>query len=271
MSCISLISVVISTNLTSIPGSAFTGCSSLKSVTIPDRITSLGDRAFGSCGSLTRVTIPYNVTGIGASAFASCGSLTNVMVGKSVTNIAGYAWAACTELAAIFFQGDAPTAPHCVLQRQQHQDLLRARDPELEVIVCRAPNSAVESIDAIPGSAGWHIRFNITGTMNIPIVVEGCTRLGGASWTPIILHPHQWVTVLQWRHVDKLSCSFLPHSAPVTWATCWQPAGHRRSLHRLRFCFAATPLLSEGAGVERWRGLEDSACNPPAQGHSRVV
>ena len=97
-SCISLTSVELSNQLTSIPTHAFYDCSSLQSITIPDGVTSIGDYAFYNCSSLQSITIPDSVTTIGSYAFYNCSSLQSITIPNSVTTIGSYAFYNCSSL-----------------------------------------------------------------------------------------------------------------------------------------------------------------------------
>ncbi|HJJ53548.1 MAG TPA: leucine-rich repeat protein [Methanocorpusculum sp.] len=93
--------VSLSSGVTSIGGSAFSGCSSLTSVVIPDSVTSIGYQAFYGCSSLTSVVIPDSVTSIGTGAFSGCHSLTSITLGKSVTSIESSTFKGCTSLTSV--------------------------------------------------------------------------------------------------------------------------------------------------------------------------
>jgi hypothetical protein len=136
--------------------------------------------------------IPNRVTSIGAIAFLYCTSLNSVIIGSSVTNIEDSAFFYCTNLTGIYFQGNAPT-------------------PTNDTSVFSYDTNA--TVYYLPGTAGWgstfdglptvlwnpqaqndasfgvqnnQFGFNITGTTNIPIVVEATTDLTQPSWTPLL-------------------------------------------------------------------------------------
>jgi len=183
--CLSLTNISIPNSVTNIGDDEFDYCSSLSSVTIPNSITSIGSLEFTVCGSLTNVIIPNSVGGIGYEAFSYCPSLVNITIPSSVTNIQGLAFEVCPRLTSVFFMGDAP-----------------AIDPS-----AFADDNA--TVYYLPGSTGWGttiggcptalwnpqlqamgvqsngFAFTITGTTNIPLVVEACTNLANASWTPL--------------------------------------------------------------------------------------
>ena len=59
--------------------------------------------------------------------------------------------------------------------------------------------------------------FNITGTTNIPIVVEACTNLANPQWTPVPdPHVEQRFILLQRTLADEQPRTLLPHQFAVT-------------------------------------------------------
>jgi hypothetical protein len=162
--------------------------------TIPDSVTSIVEAAFYDCSSLASVTIPNGVTDIGASAFASCTNMTSITIGYSVIGIGDRAFWNCTNLTGLYFQGNAP--------------LLGGTN------VFIGDNNA--TVYYLPGTTGWgptfggrptalwflpnplilnkspsfgvrtnRFGFIISWATNIPIVVEACTNLASARWTPL--------------------------------------------------------------------------------------
>jgi hypothetical protein len=194
--CYSLTNLTIGNSVTNIGNYAFFDCLNLKSVTIPNSVTSIGSYAFEHCSSLTSVIIGNVVSNIGSYAFAYCTYLTSITVPNSVTSIGTGAFQYCyttlTTLASIYFQGNAPASGS-------------------DSSVFLADSSA--TIYYLPGATGWHspfdgrpailwnpqaqtgdssfgvrtnrFGFTITGTTNIPIVVEACTNLASPVWNSL--------------------------------------------------------------------------------------
>ena len=139
-------------------------------------------------------TIPGGVTSIGDFAFYYCVGLTNVTIPGSVTNLA-FAFFDCYNLASVYFQGNAPTADWSVF----YDDVTGYGAPAAAYYLPRTTGWSAFSADTgIPavlwnpliqtGDGGFGVQnnqfgFNITGTTNIPIVVEGCTNLASPAWT----------------------------------------------------------------------------------------
>lgn len=107
--CPGLTNITIGHSVASIGKDAFRACSGLISVSIPDSVTSIGDSAFNSCRGLTTVTIGNGVRTIGSAAFAGLENLRRVLVGRGVTTIGRQSFSTCFNLAAVYFQGDAPS------------------------------------------------------------------------------------------------------------------------------------------------------------------
>ena len=188
---------------------AFLGCSSstppflpqppptgLTNLILGNGVTSIGDDAFGSA-FITRIFIPNSVTYIAPGAFTECPYLTNVIIGAGVTDMEEISFAECYALTNILFLGNAPNVP------------CGGNQP----VFYGAPGT----VYYLPGTTGWsntfggypfgppngaptalwnptiqngavsngQFGFNITGTANIPIVVEACTNLANPVWTPL--------------------------------------------------------------------------------------
>jgi len=168
---------------------AFTGAR-LTSIDIPDGVTGIPYQCFLGCDLLTSVRLPANLTEIDSMAFDYCSSLATVTIPKSVSYIADFAFQACPKLAGVYFGGDAPRVGQDVFD---------------------ADNSA--TIYYLPGYSGWtdslgghravlwnpqiqtgtadfgvkanQFGFTITGTENIPIVVEASATIPNTPWVPL--------------------------------------------------------------------------------------
>jgi hypothetical protein len=222
--CTSMISFTIPNSVTSIGEAAFAKCSTLISVTIPNRVTNIGPAAFVSCTNLTAITvdasnpvygsvagvlfdktqttliqypggilgsyaIPNGVATIGENAFFNCTKLTSVTIPSSVTSIGNNAFPYCTSLAYLYFKGNAPIIDSTVF----YDDT---------AVVYYLPgttgwglpfgglstllwNPLVQTTNADFGVLNNEFGFTITGTANIPIVVETSTNLTSANWASL--------------------------------------------------------------------------------------
>jgi BspA type Leucine rich repeat region (6 copies) len=184
----SLASVIISNGVPSIGTEAFEFSTGLTNVSLPPSVTNIGDQAFGYCG-FRSFTLGSGVTTLGESAFQGS-SLTNLVVLGTLTNI-GQDVFMYTPLRTVFFAGNAPSNS---LTSFEAYDI----------------NSSTIDIYYLPVGKGWSntlagnptflwnplfqttantfgihsnlFGFNVTGTTNIPIVVEASTNLT-AGWT----------------------------------------------------------------------------------------
>jgi hypothetical protein len=218
-------SYTIPDSVTNIDDSAFFYCTVLSGVTIPRSVSNIGVDVFEYCYGLTTVTIPGNVTNIGTGAFSSsgltnatisvgvinidtnafqnCDSLMEVTIPGSVTNIAENAFEGCGNLTQVYFTGNAPAADESVFSNMGF-------NPEIG-----SYTYYVSTAYYLPGTTGWaefssnamiptvlwnpsiqaggvnfgarsnQFGFDITGTTNIPIVVEASTNLVQPDWVPL--------------------------------------------------------------------------------------
>jgi hypothetical protein len=140
-------------------------------------------------GSETQPVIPASIAGlpvtsIGSGAFQFNGSIKSVTIPGSITNIGNNAFVLCSNLNAVYFLGNAPTAANSAFSSPA---------------VCYY----------LPGKTGWganlggvpavlwnpqpsllavtnaQFGFNITGPAGVVIVVEACTNLANAAWSPV--------------------------------------------------------------------------------------
>jgi BspA type Leucine rich repeat region (6 copies) len=190
--CASLTSVMMSTNITSIDQQMFYFCTSLTNLTIPIGVTNIGPGAFVGCSSLVSVAIPNSVTTIGYAAFNGCSKLVSIYVSSGVSYIGDYTFLNCSSLSGLFFGGNAPD-----------RGTLYVFSGATNAIVYYLPETTGwDSWSSPPPAVLWNptaqtsgpdfgiktnrFGFNITGTTNIPIVVEAATNLTGAAWLPLL-------------------------------------------------------------------------------------
>ncbi len=148
-------------------------------------------------------TIPTSVTGIGESSFDYAGdtlygggNLRRVVVPSGVTNIAdgsmGYGGAfGYSGVSAVFFTGNAPTVDSTAFVGDSvtcyylpgttgWSNFAAAANVQVALW-----NPLIQSGGSGFGVISNQFRFNITGTTNIPIVIEVCTNLADPGWTPL--------------------------------------------------------------------------------------
>jgi hypothetical protein len=213
--CSNLAYAELGTNLVTIGNNAFEYCSNLKTINLPNGLKSIGPlafelsglttitipstyaniepSAFGLCQELTNVIILNGVNSIGKSAFSNCRSLNNVVIPASVTNIGNNAFSYCNSLTNLFFAGNAPSIGWGILYAVTNP--IAYYLPGTTGWTTFAAQSGASTVlwnPTIPihdPSFGVHnnqFGFNLTGTPNIPIVVEACTNLANPQWTSLL-------------------------------------------------------------------------------------
>jgi hypothetical protein len=192
--CKKLGSVLMSNGIPSAGYEMFYGCTNLKSVLIPTSVTNILDRAFFITG-LTNVVVPDSVKSLGTQVFDGSTNLINITIGNGVTNIGAYAFYGCSSLRNVFFKGNAPSV-------QNNSFPVSGYIPTAYYLSGTTGWSQFSTTTGIP-SAFWNPQiqngytsfgvhgnqfgFHITGTADIPIVIEGSTNLAGSSWVTLKL------------------------------------------------------------------------------------
>ena len=211
--------------VTCIRDGAFQYKSSLTSTTIQNGVASIGDSAFAHCTSLTDVRIPGSVTSFGGGPFYDCTSLIAITVeaanasyisldgvlfnknlttliqypgGKtgsyaipgSITSIGNAAFRNCPSLKGVFFKGNAPNFGSGVFIGANNATVYYLPGTTgWGATFAGKPtvlwNPLMQTSDPCFGVGPAGFGFNITGTTNIPIVVEACTNLANATWVPM--------------------------------------------------------------------------------------
>src|ERR1035437_324130 len=179
-----------------IPGSvatlgdyAFFSCPNLQTIQLGDGIQRISQFAFSSCYDVVSINIPNSVGSIGYGAFYYCTSLGfgPVTIGKGVTNIEQNAFGCCPFLRNVFFLGNAPAASGAFINdtvlRFYYLPGGKGWENGLEGIPATLWNPQIIFADGNFGVRGDQFGFNITGTTNIPIVVEPTTNLNGPGVT----------------------------------------------------------------------------------------
>jgi hypothetical protein len=157
---------------------------------IPSNVTNIATDAFYECSNLTSVTIPNGTTAITAGTFLYCTSLTNLIIPGSVTFIGDMTFAGETNLNSYFFAGNAPTSVCNSFEYNATAYYLPGStgwgDFSANTGLPAVPwNPIIQSSGRSFGVSNNQFGFNITGTANIPIVVEACTNLSNPVWTPL--------------------------------------------------------------------------------------
>jgi hypothetical protein len=193
--CASLTDVKIGKNVSQLGpgfGYAFDGSTNLTSVTIPGNVTNVGSFAFSYSPNLTCVSIEEGVTGISDHAFGECPSLSNITLPASVARIGAFTFAIDPNLTGVYFKGNAPTV--------QEPDYVFFNSTN--VVVYHLPgttgwessfagrptmlwNPESQSQDGSFGVQQDRFGFNVTGTADIPIVIEATSNLAAPAWVTV--------------------------------------------------------------------------------------
>lgn len=199
--------------VTSIGDYAFSGCSNLLNVAIPDGVTSIGTytyfrcigltnlnlghgvttiqvSAFYGCSALSELAIPDNVTNLYWQAFVHCSGLRKIWVGRGVASIGDSAFLGCVNLAAIYFTGNAPSVGSSIFGYSSvivyYLPNTTGWEPSLGGWPTRLWNPLVQVGDPAFGPQPGGFVLPITGTADIPIVVETAPHLTSAAWTSLL-------------------------------------------------------------------------------------
>jgi len=141
---------------------------------------------------LSSLSIPPSVTNIVNFAFVDCTSLTNISIPSNVTNIGLFAFQSCTKLTGIFFQGEAPAVglftfasdPNAAAYYLPGTTGWSAFSASAKIPTVLW-NPMIQNFGSTFGVQSNQFGFTVTGTTNIPIVVEACTNLASPAWAPI--------------------------------------------------------------------------------------
>ncbi len=184
--CVSLKSIELPSTVMISESGAFYGCTGLTNVFIADGPKYLGGLWLGGCTSLSTVRLPNTLLQLGDSAFSGCTSLGQLTIPASVERLNGRVFLDCSSLTNVYFKGNCPIT-------------------NLYDFVKSTP-----TIYYLPDMTGWTNTFadrpavlwnptlqatrisseglnlTITGTTNIPILLEANTNLTSPLWVPLL-------------------------------------------------------------------------------------
>ena len=182
-----LTSVMVPSSVTNIGDYAFYGCTSLTGMTIPNRVTRIGNYQFRGCTSLASITMPSGVTGIGFGAFAYCVSLTSVPIPHSVSSIGFQAFASCTNLTGVYFQANAPTLGSYAFDGDNLTTVYYLPGTTGWLATYGGRPTVLWNPTASTSAPNFGVRnnrfgFTISGSANIPLVVEASASAANSPW-----------------------------------------------------------------------------------------
>jgi hypothetical protein len=180
-----LTNVTLPTSLTNIGMEAFFSCTSLTGVTLPEGLTSVGTNQFEDYRSLASLSLPNTITRIADSAFAGDTSLTNFTIPASVTNIGQAAFGARTTGTRVYFKGNAPTVTPASFDHLNTTIYYLPGTTNWGPTLSGCPTVLWNPQPQRPAVQANQFGFTITGTTNIPIVVEANTGMANPGWTAL--------------------------------------------------------------------------------------
>jgi hypothetical protein len=185
-----LTNIMIPSSVIVIGQGAFADCTNLSRISIPGSVTAIGFYSFSGCTALTSVNISNGVISIGGGAFAGCTSLVNVTIPGSVISIGSNAFAYCSRLAGVYFQGNAPATDSTVFAGDSVLTIYNLPgatgwNPTLAGVSVVLWNPQAQTGDGSFGIQNYQFGFNVTGSSNLLVIVEGCTDLANPIWTPV--------------------------------------------------------------------------------------
>jgi hypothetical protein len=161
---------------------------SLSSVTIPGSVTEIGAGAFDGCADLSSVTMANGVTNIEDYAFSGT-SLSNMTIPPSVIEIGNAAFENCFSMRGLYFTGNAPAVASDAFAGNITMVYYLPGTTGWSNTFGTRPaflwNPLIQTGDGSFGISNNQFGFNISGTTNIPIMVEACTNLASPVWIPL--------------------------------------------------------------------------------------
>jgi hypothetical protein len=158
---------------------------------VPTTVTNIEDYAFTYCANLNDVIIENGVTHIGNMAFAYCTGITDITIPKTVTTFGSFAFYSCANLSAFYFEGDAPAYGDGALDYDS-QAVVYYLAGKIGWGQTFAGRPTVQWKPQLQnGGAGFGLRtnqfgFHINWASGMTVVVEVCTNLASAIWSPVV-------------------------------------------------------------------------------------
>jgi hypothetical protein len=144
-------------------------------------VTNIGDFAFYNSG-LTNAVLDSGVSNLPDETFQCCSDLLYITIPASITPDSIYAVGGCTSLRGAFFSGDAPGSNVVYFAQGAVLYYLPGSSGWTSNYfghACLEWNPSTSSVAVQNGQFG----FDLTGTTNIPVMVEVCDDLSAPLWT----------------------------------------------------------------------------------------
>ena len=175
-------SLVLPSQLETVPYMAVAECVKLKSISIPATVTAIEDRAFENCRMLSSVAFAENgaLTRIGNWAFYNNHELTNLVIPEGVTEVGHAAFYGCTYLKEM-------TLPSTVQDIADNGFALCAKLQRMNVDALVPPTVAARTFEEVDRSIPVYVpdevvpayqaapvwqEFNIQGKSNAPAAID---------------------------------------------------------------------------------------------------
>jgi BspA type Leucine rich repeat region (6 copies)/Concanavalin A-like lectin/glucanases superfamily len=203
--CAGLTNVTVPASVTSIANEPFVNCHHLQSIAVDANNPAycsvdgvLFDKNHTTLiqfpgGKAGKYTVLAGVTTIIRGAFQGCSGLTTIIIPGSVTDLSWTVFLNCNNLGGVYFLGNAPSLTASTFQSGSGVTIYylpgtsgwTAFDAISGVKPAVLWNAQVQTGDGNFGVRTNCFDFTITGTADIPIVVEACTNLASPTWTTL--------------------------------------------------------------------------------------
>jgi hypothetical protein len=200
---IHLTEITIPSGVQSIGDWAFGSCSGLTHLIIPNNVGTIGSYSFESCSNLVKVTIADSVTSIGYHVFDNCPNLTDVTIGSGLigfgSRIGLNIFSDCLNLTSIYLRGSNPyfvwNPTNAVATPTAYYLPSAAIAPPPPYITGLPTAPWLPQVQTVL-SFGFQTNqivvirtnqfgLNITWASGRSVVVEACTNLAQAAWSPV--------------------------------------------------------------------------------------
>jgi hypothetical protein len=159
---------------------------------MPESVTTIGPYAFAYCDDLTNIILSHSLMLIDDGTFYACSNLPSIVIPAAVTSIGTGAFFECTDLINVFFTGDAPILADAVFGYDTNATAYYidgstgwSEFTESSGIPAVLWNPVIQTNDGNFGVQNGQFGFAVTGTADIPVVIEACTNLTSPIWIPL--------------------------------------------------------------------------------------
>ena len=114
--CISLKTVALNNNVTTLGTSAFDGCVALETINVPTQVETIGELAFNGCALIANINMQncIHLLRIENKTFYGCTGLQNIDFSDALTSIGSEAFSGCSSLVVVDWSNGLKTIVLCV-------------------------------------------------------------------------------------------------------------------------------------------------------------